>query len=199
VPIIWAIPGLGGFLTAKKWGRLADRFGQRPILILTMTLKPLLLLVFLAVTRENAIWILPPAFFFDAMLNAGIMVGSNGYLLKLVPKENRSMFIAAATGLTGIAGGIGAFAGAGFLEFFEGWSIYWMGRFWNHYHLLFVVGIPLRMSCLIMALRISEPTSSSPMKVFNHIRGILRLTGSQLAAPFYRKKNGDEEQEETEE
>jgi MFS family permease len=184
--LFWCMVGIGIAVSSKKWGRLADKYGQKPVLALCMSLKPLILVVFILVTKKSAIWVFPPAFFLDAILNAGIMVGSNGYILKIAPKDNRSMFIAALTGLAGICGGLGAIAGGAFLEAFQGWSCTFLNMTWSNYHLLFIADIPLRILCAVMAFRIKEPKSSTPTQLFNYIRGTLRLTTLQIAGGFYR-------------
>ena len=42
------------------------------------------------------------------MLNAGYFIAMNGYRLKMAPRENRPMFIAATLAFSGIAGGLAA-------------------------------------------------------------------------------------------
>ena len=39
---------------------------------------------------------------------AGIVVASNGYVMKISPRQNRSMFVAAITGFAGVCGGASA-------------------------------------------------------------------------------------------
>jgi len=187
--LIWCVSGIGIALSSRKWGRVADTYGHRPVLVMCMSMKPLILIVFLFVSRNSAVWLLSVAFLFDSICNAGIMVASNGYTLKTAPRENRSMFIAAYTGLAGIAGGIGAIAGGVFLEAFERISFTFFHMTWTNYHLLFLSDIPLRAVCIILAFLIKEPKSRTPGQLFYEIRGTLRLTGLQLAAGFYRTVN----------
>ncbi len=186
VTLIWCAPALGIALTSKKWGKLADRYGQKAVLTFCISLKPLLLISLFFVTAENVLWVAPLMFFVDSFWNAGMMVAGNGYVLKTSPQENRAMFIAAVTAIAGICGGIGAMAGGAFLEVYKGFSLELFGRSWNNYHLLFAVDIPLRILCIFMAFRIVDVRSKPAVHVFNYIRGTLRLTGIQIATGFYR-------------
>ena len=170
--LIWCFLGIGVALSSRRWGRLADRHGHRPILLFCMFVKPLILVAFLIITPRTAFCILSVAFLVDSMWNSAVMVSSNGYMLKMAPVENRSMYIAAITGLAGICGGLGALVGGWFLEHFAGFSAPFMGWTWNNYQLLFVVNIFMRLACLPLVLRIREPTSSSAGTVVKALWGI---------------------------
>jgi MFS family permease len=186
VTLIWCAPALGIALTSKRWGKIADRYGQKAVFTFCISLKPLLLMSLFFITENNVLWAAPLVFFIDSFWNAGMMVAGNGYVLKMSPQENRAMFIAAVTAIAGICGGIGAMAGGAFLEAYRGFSLEFFGRTWTNYHLLFAVDIPLRIICVFMAFRVQDPKSKSSVHVFNYIRGTLRLTGIQVAAGFYR-------------
>lgn len=167
--LLWCLPGLGGALVAPAWGRLADRHGHRPILRVCVAFKPGIVLAFLLVTPEHACWVLAPALFFDSMLNAGIENATNGYMLKLAPRRNRSMFIAAISSLSGLCGGLGAIAGGLILSATSEWSVELAGREWNHYQLIFFLSLLLRLPCIPLAGRIREPDSARSRVVVNAI------------------------------
>ncbi len=167
--LVWCLPGLGAAVVAPAWGRLAERFGHRPILRLCSAFKPGIAVVFLLVTPEYAFWVLAPTLFFDSMLNAGYEIASNGYMLKLAPRRNRSMFIAAITSLSGLAGGLAAIAAGGLLKATSGMVVPLAGREWNHYQLIFALSLVLRVMCVPLAGRIREPTSARSRVVANAI------------------------------
>lgn len=163
--LIWCMAGTGGVLSAKAWGRLVDRHGGRPVMVLCVSMKSLIVLIFMLITRESATLVLSVAFFFDSMLNAGNAIASNGYMLRLAPRENRSAFIAAITGLAGMCGGVAALLAGVFLKRTAGFAWEGFGRTWNHYQLLFAIGLVLRLSCIGLVRRIRQPKSSRTLAV----------------------------------
>ncbi|MBN8218116.1 MAG: MFS transporter [Spirochaetes bacterium] len=167
VMVIWWMPGIGSMLSSAFWGRLIDRFGSRPILVLCTGLKPLAPIVFFVITRENAFAILCGFFIFDNMLNMGSQLATNGFMLRMAPRENRGMFVAAISSLPGIAGGLSAIAGGYLLKAWEGHGIHLLGRAWDHYQYLFLLSALLRLLCIPLALRIREPESAHTMDVLS--------------------------------
>ncbi len=161
VTIIMSLMPLGLALASKTWGKLADRHGHRPILMTCLAFKPIFPIVMLTITRDTAYWLLPTWLLFDGMLNAGLRVGQNGYMMKMAPKENRSMFMASVMGLSGIAGGATTIAVGQVAKVMEGWSLDLAGRTWNKYQLFFAISAVCRMGCMLLARRIREPESSA--------------------------------------
>lgn len=184
--LIWCMCGTGGVLSARAWGRMIDRHGARPVLVLCVSLKSTIVITFLLITRETATVALIVAFFFDSMLNAGNIVASNGYMLRTAPRENRSAFIAAITGLAGICGGIAALAGAWYLRSLSGveWPLF--GRVWNHYQILFATDLLLRLACIPLVRRIREPRSSHTATVLTEMHGEWPLRMLLFPVGLYR-------------
>ncbi len=155
--LIWCVQGLGMVLASGMWGRLSDRYGNRPVLKLCVTLKPSIVIVFLLLTPENVIWLLPLAFLPDGMLNAGNTLAVNGYMLSIAPRRNRSMFIASITGLSGVCGGIASMLAGAFLTGIRDWQPVFAGRQWNAFQCVFAVSLLLRLACQPLVRRIQEP------------------------------------------
>ena len=84
-------------------------------------------------------------------MNAGLMVATNGYMLKMAPQRNRSMFIATITGLAGICGGLGAIAAGKFLDVFPDLTLNGLGREWSNLDVLFLLGALLRFGVIPFA------------------------------------------------
>lgn len=157
VALIWCAQGVGMALASGMWGRLADRHGHRPVINICVSLKPMIVIVYILLTPSNVLWLLPLAFVPDGMLNSGYALAANGYMLSIAPRINRSMFIAAITGLAGVCGGISAMLAGVVLTRTQGWSMDFLGRTWNHYHLIFATSLVLRLVCQPLARRIREP------------------------------------------
>ncbi len=185
--LMWCFMGIGTALFSTWWGRIADRHGHKPVLLLCYLFKPLIIMAFLFVNSGNAFYILSAACLADGALNAGLMVASNGYMLKTAPRRNRSMFIAAALGFAGIFGGLGAVAGGKFLDVYSNFSLVFAGRDWNNYQLMFFVNIFMRLLCILPALYIIEPKSSPPAKLLNSMLGAWPLRFLMFPVGLYRR------------
>jgi MFS family permease len=102
--LFWVIQPVLGLVGAKAWGRLIDRWGHRPALLLATSLMILSLLPWLLVTRQTAV----PAWTIDAanwvFRHAGGVVGRPDWFL-LTPEMPVGAYLAVAAGL--LAAGIG--------------------------------------------------------------------------------------------
>ncbi|MDA0322342.1 MAG: MFS transporter [Verrucomicrobia bacterium] len=194
--IIFCSMGLGAALSSRPAGRLADRHGHRPLLIITACLKPLTPLAILIATPSNGFVLLTTYMFFDGMVNGALLVAANGYMMKISPKRNRSMFCAAMTGFSGICGGIGAIAGGTLLELTSPLTWDALGRTWGNFHLLFIVGTALRLICIPLCRGIREPKSTRTGRVLSEVRGIGPLQFLRFPIGLYRNQNESEESSE---
>lgn len=184
--LIWCLMGVGMAFSARFWGDLTDRHGNRPVLVLMAWGKPLIVLVYLLSTPANATLLLPICTLLDSVLNSGMMVATNGYMLKMAPQRNRSMFIAAVSGISGVFGGLGTIAGGKFLEVFSDRSVALFGREWNHFHMLFALGFLIRLVSIPMARRIKEPHSTRTLKLLNEVWGISPTQFFRFPVGLYR-------------
>jgi MFS family permease len=123
------------------------------------------------------------------MTNGVLLVAANGYMMKISPKRNRSMFCAAITGFSGICGGLGAIAGGAFLDLVSPLTWEFLGRPWNNFHLLFITGFALRLLCIPFARSVREPESTRTVHVLNEVRGIGPLQFLRFPIGMYRRYN----------
>jgi MFS family permease len=185
--LIWCVAGLGTAAASYVWGRAADRHGHRPIMTLTIVAKPVIVVVFLLLTPQNCVWLLPLAFFPDGMLNSGYTVAANGYMLSIAPRANRSMFIAAITGLSGVFGGLASMAAGTLLAHTEGVTWTFSGQTWNHYHLVFALSLLFRVLCIPLVFRIREPQSTHSMMVLQELLDEWPLRVLRFPVGLYRR------------
>jgi MFS family permease len=101
----------------------------------------------------------------DALLNAGILIATNGFLLKNSPRQNRSMFIAAGTAVAGIVGGVTAVVAGVVLTGLGHWAISWGPIQINAFHLMFAVSFVLRVLSIDWVRRVKEPAASEVREV----------------------------------
>jgi MFS family permease len=96
-------------------------------------------------------------------------VATNGYMMKIAPRENRPMFMAAIIGLSGVCGGLASVIGGMFLDLNKDFSLHLLGRDWTNFHLVFLIGLFLRMACVPLVRGIREPKSSPSREVLDDL------------------------------
>jgi MFS family permease len=177
VLMLWTVSWVGGAILSGQLGQLAERFGQRPVLILCTAFKSLNMFGLLLCPADPtlAFWILAPIFMIDAFLNAGITIANNGFMIKNSPRANRTMFIAAGTGFAGVVGGVASIAAGAALAASDGWSFEFAGTQYVNFHVMFAVSCVLRLASGVLATRIREPSSRGTREVATHLIIVTRI------------------------
>lgn len=178
VLLLWTFSWVGGAISSRWLGRAADHYGNRPVLTLCIALKSGLMASLLVVPREPAwaLWLLAPIFMVDMALNTGIAIANNGFLMKHSPAANRTMFIAAGTAVAGLVGGLTSIVCGAWLTYMGDWSLPFVGRPINGFHVLFAVSIMLRFVALALVTRIQEP----------HVRPTMHMVTTLIGANPWR-------------
>jgi MFS family permease len=186
VLILWTLSWVGGAVLSNSLGQLAERFGQRPVLVLCTAFKSMNMIGLLLCPADPTIafLVLAPIFMIDAFLNAGIAIANNGFMIKNSPRENRTMFIAAGTGFAGIVGGAASIlAGAG-IAATDDWSWTIRGTAYVNFHVLFAVSMVLRLISAVLATQISEPNSAGTRVVAGQLLLAARLRVRSVQVVF---------------
>ncbi len=171
VLLLWTVSWVGGAALSNRLGAWAEKFGQRPVLVLCTVFKSINMIALLCCPRDPqaAFWLLMPVFMVDAFLNAGVLIATNGFLLKNSPAENRTMFIAAGTAFAGMAGGATSVLAGALLAASDAWSWEWHGFQVVNFHVMFAISIVLRLAAIAIAVRIHEPSSAGARHVAKEV------------------------------
>ncbi|MBR8834915.1 MAG: MFS transporter [Stigonema ocellatum SAG 48.90 = DSM 106950] len=112
VTLLFSVYSLLQFICAPLWGRMSDRFGRRPTLLLSLIGSSL---AFLWLSQANALWML-----FGSRILEGIMAASfllaMVYISDITTKENRTKGMA----VVGAAFGLGLCLGPAISSFLVG-------------------------------------------------------------------------------
>lgn len=195
VIFFWFFHQLGGAVFAEQFGRMVDRLGHRPMIVLCTVLKSLIVFGFLALRPGHFLWLMFPILLLDNMLNTGLMISRNGFMLKQSPRRNRSMFVAAVLAGSGLMGALGSLIAGGLLEHWKGESWEFLGMTWGNFHALFAIGMVVRWLAISAALAIREPQSKAPTQVLFEYVGpsIMRWLRYPLG---FGARNGEEDDDE---
>lgn len=148
---------VGSILSARRMGRMVDRWGSRRVLLIGHLGWALLPGIWLLATPRTAVlWISV------ANLVSGVFaVAANNAGLKLVtrfpPPEESPMYVAVSNTTANIAGGLGALAAGVFLQLMGGWTAP-LGRLTlSAFPLLFLASFLMRLTtALALVPRIRE-------------------------------------------
>lgn len=191
--MLWTMSWVGGAILSRHLGKLAETFGNRPVLILCTVFKSANMIALLLVPRDPtvAFWILVPVFMLDALMNAGIAIANNGFMLKNSPAENRTMYIAAGTALAGMVGGITSVAAGAGLTLMATWEATFAGVTLGNFHVLFAFSLVMRWVSVVFAVRVHEPASRGTSEVVTLLIGATPMRILRFPVGLYRSmRNG---------
>ncbi len=188
VMLLWTFSWIGGALFSPRLGRLAENYGNRPVLVICTAFKSLNVLALLLTPQDPnfAFWLLVPVFMIDAALNAGIVIANNGFMIKNSPTENRAMFIAAGTAVAGMVGGVTSVVAGLFIALCAGTQWQLLGLTLNNFHMVFVVSLVMRLAAAVLARRVREPTSEGVRVVMAELVGVTPIRIMRFPLEMYR-------------
>ena len=148
---------VGSILSARRMGRLVDRWGSRRMLFIGHLFWSLLPGIWLFATPHSAVfWIsvssVVSGVFSTAANNAGLKL-----ITRFPPAEESAMYMAVSSSTANIAGGLGSLAAGVFLQLMGGWTATVGGLVMSAFPLLFLASFVLRLaSAIIFVPRIRE-------------------------------------------
>ncbi|MDB4637830.1 MAG: MFS transporter [Planctomycetaceae bacterium] len=186
--LLWTCSWVGGAIFAQRLGHLAERYGNRPILIFCTAFKSLNMIGLLLIPRDPnlAFWVMVPVFVIDAILNSGIAIANNGFMIKNSPSENRTMFIAAGTGVAGVVGGITSIVTGLILLQTSGWSLQIGNMAMDNFQVVFLVSLILRLIAAVLARMVREPESHATYKIVVQLIGVTPFRVLRFPVGLYR-------------
>lgn len=147
VATISAITAVTAFGTMVGWGRVADRVGHKPVLMVGTVLVGVTLPTcwILAGLTGNLAWIWASAVF-DALSWGAVRLAAFNLALGSAPRANRAVFIAMYGVGTGVAGFLGGVVSAPLLLFLQQHPFTVLGTPWTGYHSLFAIALLVRVN-----------------------------------------------------
>ncbi|MGB4388741.1 MAG: MFS transporter [Caldicoprobacterales bacterium] len=171
----------------KRWGRLIDIYGNKPVMQVCG----------LAAVSIPLMWIFtsPDFYFMIVVINilsgifwCGVELTVNNMTMSISPEKNKSIYIGTISMVTALSGSILAyFTGGLFMELTRGHiarlDIRLMGYPLNNYHLLFLIGSILRGIAIIFLLPMVEEEQAKDSHLL--VKDIYRQTVAKLRGPFF--------------
>lgn len=178
VGILSTVSALGGALALPGWGRLLDRFGNRPVMVCSLLVWQLVNFLWCFLTPNNhtivyIIWALGGMTSMGAIASAGFVLGQFTILLRLLPPEAKSLAIGTHLAVTSLAAAVAPIVGGFVLNRALG---YWSNPI-TVYHVCFVLQPVVAIASCLLLLRVHEPHASAVTMVFGAMRNIRTLSG----------------------
>ncbi|MCX7842005.1 MAG: MFS transporter [Clostridia bacterium] len=172
---------VGGNITTilfiRRWGRLADLYGNKPVIKLCCSVICILPILWLFATTEN-IWIVLLINILAGLCWPGYEMAALNQSVWLAPEKNRSIYVAVYSLVTSVFGVAFAYiCGGAFMQysrsFFHNLSLpFFLGQTLSSYHVLFLISSFVRLLALTVFLpRVREEHASSALQVMNNICG----------------------------
>lgn len=184
VGLLSTASALGGAASLPAWGRLLDRYGNRPVMAVSLLVWQVVNLLWCLLTPDSrtmvyVIWALGGMTSMGAIASAGFVLGQFTILLRLIPLEAKSLAIGLNLAVTSLAAAVAPVLGGRVL----GWALQRWGDPMAVYHVCFIVQPVIAMAGCLLLLKVHEPSASSLTMVFGAMRNI-RTLGSVLGLDF---------------
>jgi len=170
--------GITGAASLPAWGQLYDRYGCRPVMMFVLFPWMLIGSFWAAVGPDNT-WVLFIIFGSGGLFGAGFLLGSFNLLLKLIPREAKTIAISLNVALASLAAAIAPILGGSLLDL--AWDL-GFDRI-RTYHAAAIVHYSLLLSTVLILARVVEPKSSSVSQVIGAMRSY-RQVGALVGLSF---------------
>ncbi len=190
-------PPVGSLLSSRFWGSAIDRFGERPILVLTMAGVAMIPVGWLALP-PRAPMLAGLVNVYSGVVWQGLNMARLNVELDLADAKGRSTYTAAMNVLIALTGTLGGVVGGILAGAVKGWTATLGPLSFSHYHVMFALAAVFRLVAAGSLLRIADPQAkpvafvarqmamsvllSAPMNLIRPISR-LRLPGGWLRRP----------------
>lgn len=164
---------IGGALSAPAWGALADRFGNKPVMLFCMIAWQTQNFLWALLTPDNS-WLLYGMWTYGGIMASGFVLSMFNLQLKIIPPQAKTLAISANLAITSLVTAMGPIIGGGVLQHFlrdsENTPL-------DVYHRAFIVlPVAALLACFFLT-RVHERSASSLSSVVGAMRNIRTLGG----------------------
>jgi MFS family permease len=171
VGIVTALSQIGGAFSLPAWGRLLDRYGNKPVMVVSLILWQLPMFLWCVVTPSNRL-MLYGLWTWAGATSAGFVLGQFTFVLRLIPVHAKKMAIGFNLAVSSLVAAVAPVLG--------GWALSHAPAGWSSldaYHASFVVQPVIALLGAFLLLRVTEPAASPFSTVVGAMRNIRTLGG----------------------
>ncbi len=172
VGLLVVLASAGGAISSSAWGTLADRFGNKPVMLFCMIAWQLQNYLWCLITPDNS-WLLYAMWVFGGTVGAGFALSLFNLQLKVIPPEAKTLAISVNLAVTSLVTAIAPIIGGVILR-------HLLAQNFNPvdvYHHVFLVTPTLALLSCLMLVKVHEQTASPLSSVVGAMRNIRTLSG----------------------
>ncbi len=175
---LWGIiASVTAFFTTTWWGHVADRYGNKAVLAIGMTVAGSAMPLSWMLASEGHLWPIWFSAFFDAVAWGAIGPAVFNLALASAPKENRTAFVAMYSFTTGAAGFVGGLLSGPLLILLSRLEPTFWGFTWTGFHSLFLLSGILRLQAWRFLRPVQETRAWRTRDVLRTVRTGWRGSG----------------------
>ena len=160
VQLLGAVASGAGLLTTPIWGYLSDKYGSRPVLMISATFTILAPLLW-CLTRPGALWLNVGVIILLNLLSgaawAGVGLTQFNLLLGMSDAARRATYVAVFSATTGVIGFASPILGGSLMNLLSGVSIPLGVVTLNNYKILFLITAAIRTVTLLQLRTVKTP------------------------------------------
>jgi MFS family permease len=172
VGVVTALSQIGGACSLPVWGRLLDRHGNKPVMVLSLILWQLSMFAWCIVTPENRV-ILYALWTWIGATSAGFVLGQFTIGLRLIPAGAKRLAIGFNLAVSSLVAAVAPVLG--------GWTITHAPAGWGDslqvYHICFLLQPIVALAGAFLLLRVHEADVSPFSTVVGSMRNVRTLAG----------------------
>ncbi len=171
VGVVTALSQIGGAFSLPAWGRLLDRYGNKPVMVVSLILWQLSMFTWCVVSPSNRT-VLYFLWTWIGATSAGFVLGQFMIVLRLLPVDAKKLAIGFNLAVSSLVAAVAPVLG--------GWALSHAPAGWSGiqaYHACFAVQPVVALAGAFMLLRVTEPAASPFSTVVGAMRNIRTLGG----------------------
>jgi hypothetical protein len=166
------LASLGGLVTLKGWGRLCERFGNRPVLQVCAFIWAIVAITMWSLARPGWTWHLYIGYFVVGAMTAGFQLMQFNLMVRLAPAKLRPAYVAIFLALSSVLTAAGPVLGGQALKFLPAKVGELFGVEILSYHVLFALS---GVGCLLvtnLVQQVREPSEQPVETVWSEMRSM---------------------------
>jgi MFS family permease len=166
------LASLGGLVTLKSWGRLCERFGNRPVLQVCAFIWAITALVMWCLARPGWTWHLYAGYFVVGAMTAGFQLMQFNLMVRLAPARLRAAYVAVFLALSSLLTAVGPVLGGQALKYLPLEVGNLFGIPVLSFHLLFALSAA---GCLLvtnLVQQVREPAEQPVVSVWREMKSM---------------------------
>ena len=169
ISIFLVIDALARIYGLSIWRHIADKFGSKPLLIVSSTITSTIPLLLIFISKKNY-FLIPVIFIISAIAYAAVDISVGQIMFKSAPRRYDAYYLATFTSLTGLMSALGPIIG-GFIAFLikNNSSIAFLDIL-TPLKYIFLGSFILRTSCIPLISKIHEPKAKDVSDIIERMK-----------------------------